>query len=113
MPFTNAELQQRFRRRLRVQVLTHYSKGPTPRCAQCPEDRIACLDLDHTNGEGMAHRRSIGIMSGSPFYQWIKKQGFPKGFGVLCANCHAVKSRAERIVRGPDRRPLAMRAKAA
>jgi hypothetical protein len=76
--------------RLKMDVLTHYA-GPRPRCKCCGEDQILFLTLDHINGGGNAHRRSIfGKKSGNMYY-WIRKNNYPVGFQVLCWNCNCGK----------------------
>ncbi len=44
------------------------------------------LNLLHTDIEnnGAEHRKEIG----TSLYKWLKKNGFPPGFQVLCANCN-------------------------
>ena len=68
-------------------VLSHYSKGEL-KCAICGEIRIDCLSLDHINNDGQEHRKSIGRVN---FYRFIRQQGYPKGYQVLCMNCQWVK----------------------
>lgn len=76
---------QRYRRRLRWEVLSHYSKG-IPKCACCGEKHFEFLAVDHLNGSGTKHRKLIG--GSSYFYAWLKKKGFPSGYRVLCHNCN-------------------------
>ena len=72
-------------RRVREEVLEHYGG----RCACCNEERMPFLCIDHVNGRGNAHRRSLGAMnSGAQFYRWLMKAGFPLGFRVMCHNCN-------------------------
>lgn len=74
----------------RVLVLTHYSGGSL-RCACCQETTIEFLAIDHVDGDGNKHRRSIGTASGGMFYRWLVAQKFPRGFQVLCHNCNIAK----------------------
>lgn len=76
---------QRYRRRLRWEVLSYYSKGD-PKCACCGENHFEFLAVDHINGSGTKHRKQIG--GSSYFYSWLKREGFPKGYRVLCHNCN-------------------------
>lgn len=55
------------------------------KCACCSEDRIEFLAIDHINGGGRKHRKSIG---GRNFYRWVRDSGFPGDFRVLCHNCN-------------------------
>jgi hypothetical protein len=54
-------------------------------CACCHETEPAFLSLDHRNDDGAAHRREIG--DGTVMLCWIKRNGFPPIFQVLCMNC--------------------------
>lgn len=77
-----------YNERLRRRVLDHYSDG-SPSCACCGEARYQFLALDHTDGGGNEHRRSLGIKAGSAFCRWVVSNGFPPLFRVLCHNCNA------------------------
>lgn len=77
------EYQKAHRRQLRLEVLNHYAPDGL-RCTCCGEDHVEFLCIDHINGGGGQHRKSI---KGS-LYSWLKKRGFPKGFRVLCLNCN-------------------------
>lgn len=75
--------------KLKQEVFEHYGGN---RCACCGEVKdIKFLHIDHKNGGGNAHRRAIGGHSGGKFYRWLKKNGFPVGYQVLCADCNTVK----------------------
>ncbi len=76
---------------LRAETMLHYGNG---RCARCGQDDIRVLELDHVNGNGNADRvaRTGGCRAGVPFYRALKAAGWPKGFQVLCANCHRIKT---------------------
>ena len=73
-------------RRLRLAVLRKYSDGPKPRCACCREDRIEFLSLDHINGGGAAHRKSLG--NNQMVLRELRRLGYPPGYRVLCHNCN-------------------------
>lgn len=77
---------QRTQRRLKVTVLVAYG-GKRPKCACCGESMIEFLSIDHINGDGNNHRRSIR-RKGTGFYHWLRRNRFPKGFRVLCHNCN-------------------------
>lgn len=76
--------QKKSRLRLREEVLSRYGM----KCACCGEAREEFLSIDHPSGDGAAHRRSIGLTSGDPFYRWLRANGFPPGFRTLCMNCN-------------------------
>lgn len=50
--------------------------------------------IDHVNGGGNAHRRSIGGTTACTvrFYRWLEVNNYPEGFQVLCHNCNFAKS---------------------
>lgn len=75
-------------KRLRELVFNAYGGF---KCACCGEDEPEFLQMDHIDGGGTKHRNSLSSSSG--FYRWLKKNGFPPGFQVLCANCNHAKGR--------------------
>jgi len=70
----------------RLAALSAYSDGP-PKCACCGENHLEFLAIDHTNSTGAEHRKNIGTGSDN-MYRWLKKNGYPEGFRVLCHNCN-------------------------
>lgn len=65
-------------------------------CACCREAGADFLTIDHVMEDGARHRREIfGAKDrggcGVHFYRWLKKNGFPGGFQVLCFNCNFSK----------------------
>src|ERR1700676_1288235 len=74
--------------RLRIRILTHYStKGYLScSCQKCDIVEPEFLTLDHLEGGGKRHRKSLGN-SGS-FYYWIINNNFPPEFQTLCMNCN-------------------------
>lgn len=77
---------QRYYRKIRLRALHHYSSG-TPQCACCKETRLEFLSLDHIDGGGTQHRKTLG-RGGTSFYLWLYRMNYPIGFRVLCYNCH-------------------------
>jgi hypothetical protein len=73
------------RRNMREEVMTHYSQGQ-PKCECCGEMEYEFLSVDHIHGNGPEHRRQ-GIAS-KRFYKWLKDNGYPEGYRVLCMNCN-------------------------
>lgn len=73
------------RDKLRTLVVDHYGA----RCACCGEVERAFLTLDHINNDGNAHRKEVG--KSYQMYSWIKRNGFPPIFQVLCWNCNLAK----------------------
>lgn len=84
------------RQRLKLEVLSHYCHG-APRCQgqdlTCKilqVDDIDILTIDHVKNDGAKHRRQLH-RGGVEFYRWLKQQGYPSGYRVLCMNCQLKK----------------------
>jgi hypothetical protein len=80
-----------YRQRIRREVINAYGGA----CAQCGVADIRCLQLDHVNGGGSAHRNEVmgtKNTAGIGFYAKMRQQGYPPGLQVLCANCHMIKT---------------------
>lgn len=78
------------RARLKADVLAHYSKTPTPSCACCGESRYEFLSIDHIDGSGAKHRKTIGKRV---IWAWLRRHNYPPGFQVLCMNCNWAKGK--------------------
>jgi hypothetical protein len=92
-----------YKRRLRLEAISHYSLGKNI-CSCCGEKEMEFLTIDHTHGGGNAHRRTIG--RGTPIGLWLKKNGYPPGFSILCYNCNCAKGSSgtcphERALKSP------------
>jgi hypothetical protein len=72
-------------KKARQEVLAHY--GNTCRC--CGESRYEFLSLDHINNDGAAHRKKFT----GRIERWIRANGFPDTFQVLCMNCNFAKGK--------------------
>jgi hypothetical protein len=86
---TCLEKRRAFFRKLRLEVITAYG-GARCACPGCDVVELDFLHIDHVHNDGAAHRRKIGAAN---LYSWLKANGFPPGFQVLCANCNLAKSR--------------------
>lgn len=75
---------------LRNDVFNHYGDGG---CACCGETNHGFLTIDHINGGGNEHRRSINSTGGKDFYRWLRINQYPEGYQVLCFNCNLGKHR--------------------
>ncbi len=63
-------------------------------CQCCGEHRLEFLTLDHLQQDGAEQRRKMsqtGTATGYGFYIWLKKNGWPSGLQVLCANCNTAR----------------------
>ena len=70
-----------YRIRIKKDILSHYSKKEIPECANpfgehsIPYTNIKALSVDHINGGGTKHIKSLG--GGQHFYRWIIKNNYP------------------------------------
>ena len=71
-------------KKLRLQVIEHYGG----KCACCGETEINFLALDHINGGGSQHRKSLKQKS---LYRWVVNNKYPKDLQILCHNCNMAK----------------------
>ena len=74
------------------QVFDHYGW----RCA-CYGSGDA-LSVDHVNGGGSAHREKLFGRDAETCgrYRWLRDNGFPEGFQILCLSCNDSKGTGER-----------------
>jgi hypothetical protein len=77
------------REQLRAEAIAAY--GGRCACPGCHVIHAQLLTIDHINGGGNAHRRSIGRGS-RDFYAWLKRNGYPPDFQALCGSCNLAKS---------------------
>ena len=80
---------------LKQSAMLRYGNGKIE-CKQCGFNDIDALCLDHINNDGAAHRKTMGLAGrgqapGATIYAWVKKENYPPGFQVLCANCNMIK----------------------
>lgn len=80
----------RYSLRLKREVFNAYG-GVYCACPGCDETRIEFLQIDHVNDDGAEHRRQYPSLSGITMLRYLKRNGFPEGFQVLCANCNGAK----------------------
>ena len=74
----------------KVKTLEYYSQTSPPECMRCGFSDIRALTIDHIDGGGTRHTRSIGF-GGNHFYTWLRKNNYPEGYQVLCRNCQSIK----------------------
>lgn len=88
--------QREYNRRYRDAAIAAYGG----RCRCCGETTDEFLQIDHVNNDGAEHRRKIG--NGNSIYTWLKKNNYPEGFQVLCANCNYAKAHYGYCPHRPD-----------
>lgn len=66
-------------------AIRHYTNGTMKcQCEKCDVKGINFLTIEHINGGGTKHRKEIK----QSIYVWLRKNGYPKEFTVLCWNCN-------------------------
>lgn len=75
---------RRQREECKQKVLDHYG----PKCSCCGESNPLFLTVEHLNGGGRKHRRSMGTQT---INVWLVNNGLPEGFTILCYNCNCGK----------------------
>ncbi len=80
------EYLKRKHREVRLEVLRYYSVG-IPHCACCGCEFIEFLGIDHVNGHGNLARK-VEKRNYQSTYEYLKGEGFPLGYRVLCHNCN-------------------------
>jgi hypothetical protein len=79
----NAAWQQRKRAEYREAVVSGYGHA----CICCGVADTIFLEIHHPQGNGKADRKRTGGNTYT-FYRWLVENKFPKGYELLCANCH-------------------------
>jgi hypothetical protein len=81
---------------LKLEVFTHYCSGDLRcQCPGCRTTQLCFLTMDHIAGDGASHKTPNGKarLLGKALYYWLRRQGYPAGFQVLCFNCNNAKRR--------------------
>lgn len=81
------KFQKNYKASQRVKVIKYYSKGKM-NCKCCGEKEYKFLAIDHSNNNGYEHRKTLNTPN---IALWIIKNGYPKGFQILCHNCNMGK----------------------
>lgn len=71
--------------RIKKEVMNSYGGQLCSICGFCD---IRALTIDHVFGGGRKHRNNTTKRGGYGFYLWLRKNGYPEGYRVLCANCN-------------------------
>ena len=92
------ELNERIKKdnlKVKEEVLGHYSKklsnSDVPCCNCCGEHEfLIFLSIDHiTNRKNVTHKKGD---AGQTLYRYLRRNGYPSGYQVLCINCNSAKS---------------------
>lgn len=85
----NVIYKDKYALRDKKKVMENYGN----QCAECKEDRIERLTIDHKNNDGAEQRKKLKCYTGSRMYRWIIKQNYPDNLGLqtLCFNCNCSK----------------------
>lgn len=75
---------------LKMEIIKHYTKGRMC-CANCGLRDVKNLTVDHINGNGEKHRKTMKLSGGHSFYLWLRDLNFPPGFQILCFACNMAK----------------------
>lgn len=78
---------RKWRLSLKIECFGHYGN----KCACCLENNIRFLTLDHKNGGGNKHRKTLfgSNVGGCSIYQWLKDNNYPQEeYQLLCMNCN-------------------------
>jgi len=80
---------------IKYDVLSHYSKklsnSDIPCCRCCAEHEfLIFLTIDHIeNRKNATHKKNL---AGQNMYRYLRKNGYPSDYQVLCVNCNSAKS---------------------
>jgi hypothetical protein len=85
------EKTKRLNAALKDEVFTAYGGWI---CKCCGETERSFLTIDHMQNNGSQLRKAgVHGKASTDFYRWLKKNGFPPEFQVLCMNCNVGKYR--------------------
>lgn len=80
----------------RARVMAEMFDAYGGKCACCGNARRIVLELDHVDNNGAEDRRAVRRTGGFPMAVRLRKEGWPSGFQLLCANCHTEKTKTGR-----------------
>lgn len=81
------EQRNAYLRKLRNDVYTAYGQ----KCNCCGEDESLFFELDHVNGGG--RQEAILLKGTAAIYAKARREGYPKIYQLLCANCNQGRAR--------------------
>ena len=83
--------RQRYKYKLRNDVFAGYGN----RCACCGEDNPGFLSIDHVDGDGVKHRKTLPGSGAKTLsvYREIRIANYPSNYQLLCFNCNCGEQR--------------------
>jgi len=82
--------EREYRKKIKFEVLSHYSKGK-PKCCCCGyHESILGLSIDHI--KPIRKTKESGRLTSFRMYQSLKRDNYPKDVQVLCISCNSAKS---------------------
>lgn len=88
-----ADYMRGYKKRVRAEVFAYY--GTCCACCGTTEN----LSIDHVDGNGAEHRQELfgdqTDRGGYRFQLWLRRNGFPPGYQVLCVPCNTSKKGTE------------------
>lgn len=89
-------------KQMKVDIINAYGGS---RCSCCNELKAhEFLQIDHIAGNGWNHRH--GELKSKSFYDWLKRNKYPTGFQILCADCNFAKGQKSECPHKAERREL-------
>lgn len=78
--------------KLKYEAINYYSDGLIVCvCSGCTCNDLDVLSIDHIDGGGGIHSNQLKSQGKRFGYQWLKTQGYPPGYRVLCLNCNMAR----------------------
>ena len=87
----NAEWQRNARAKYKHLVVQGYGG----KCISCGQPEEIFMQIHHPGGNGKTDRERRGGNS-LTLYKWLVDNNFPRGYELLCANCHYAISQKQR-----------------
>jgi hypothetical protein len=76
--------------KVKLEVFSHYCNGvPFCQCSGCRTTYLGFLQLDHIEGGGSKQRRENKLSRTYALLGWLKRNNYPSGYQILCANCNS------------------------
>lgn len=88
------ERTKEYRRSIKQQAIDNYGG----KCVCCNESNIAFLTFDHVDSNGGERRQRVPQQKGgSAMHYWLRRNGYPNEFQILCYNCNLARDHNDGI----------------